>query len=402
MIAPVGDDGGMSDLTVAATQWLLDPDVAYLNHGAFGALARPVAEAAAELRAMIERDPSELFMRRLPGLIDDVRGRLAELLHADEAGCVFVANATSGTSTVLTSFARTLRPGEEILTTDHRYEAVGVQLAATAERTGATVVTAHVPLDCRTVADVVGAITDRITSRTRLLVVDAIASASGFAFPVAEIVAAAHDRGVPVLVDAAHAPGQVEVDLLATAADFWVGNLHKWICSPRAAAIMSVAPPWRDIIRPLVASRGYADGLHPAFDWTGTFDPVNVLAVPAALEFWAALGWRAVRERQRSLVSAGASRIASALGTTAPVAAEFTAAMRIIELPGELSEEQARAIEAALGDRHRIEVSLMSLHGRSWVRVCGQIYNCPADYDRLAAALPDLLEVSASQRAMTP
>jgi isopenicillin-N epimerase len=373
------------------TEWLLDPGVAYLNHGAFGALPRAVGDAALELRLMMERNPADLMMRRLPDMLDRVRDRLAEFVSADAAGCVFVANATAGTSAVLGSLASSLIAGDEVLTTDHRYDAVGVQLGVLAQRTGAVPVFAHVPLDVRSVADVVGAITERITGRTKLLVVDAIASASGFVFPLAEIVAAAHDRGVPVLVDAAHAPGQIHNDLRRVDADFWVGNLHKWVCSPRAAAVLVVAPRWRDVVRPHVASHHYANGFQPAFDWTGTFDPVNVLAIPAALDFWDSLGWHDVRRQQSSLVDDGAAKVAAALGTTAPVADEFRAAMRVIELPASLGPEQARHVEARLSNEHCIEVSLMHLHDRDWVRVCGQIYNSADDYARLAEALPSLL-----------
>lgn len=372
--------------------WLLDPEFAYLNHGAYGALPRAVGEAAAELRAMMERDPADLMMRRLPAMLDDVRSQLAEFLRADEAGCVFVPNATAGTATILAAIATSLTADDEILTTDHRYDAVGVQTDALATSHRVSVATAHVPLDATSAAEVVTAITDRITPRTKLLVVDAIASASGFMFPVPDIVAAAHDVGVPVLVDAAHAPGQMDVDLIATGADFWVGNLHKWICSPRAAAILSIAPQWRDTVRPLVASHLFTGGLQPAFDWTGTFDPVTLLAVPAALAFWEDIGWDNVRRRQSALVDDGAARVAVALGTTAPTADTFRAAMRIIELPTPLTTERAREVEATLSDKHRIEISLMPLHGRTWVRICGQLYNTASDYDRLAAALPELVE----------
>ncbi|MBV9486925.1 MAG: aminotransferase class V-fold PLP-dependent enzyme [Frankiaceae bacterium] len=373
------------------SEWLLDPDVTYLNHGAFGALPKVVAEAAAQLRVEMERNPADLLMRRLPDLLDQVRGRLAEFLHADEAGCVFLANATAGTATVIRSLAPDMQPGDEILTTDHRYQAVQVQLQAHANRDGVVPVFAHVPLDLTDPSDVVTAIIERVTRRTRLIVVDSIASASGFVFPVAQIVEAAHERGVPVLVDAAHAPGQIANDLEQLGADFWVGNLHKWVCSPRAAAILSITPQWREKIRPLVPSHLFADGLQPAFDWTGTFDPVNLLAVPAALDFWAGLGWDGVRRRQRELVDAGAAVVAAALGTTTRVDDRFRAAMRIVELPDRLDASRARSIEATLSARYRVEVSLMNLHDRDFVRVYGQVYNEPADYDRLARALPELL-----------
>lgn len=374
------------------SEWLLDPDVAYLNHGAFGALPNVVWEAATELRLQMERDPTDLLVRRLPGLIDDVRGQLSELFNADEAGAVFVPNATGGTQAVIASLAHSFEPGDELLTTDHRYAAVLAQFIRTASEHGTKTVVAHVPLGPRSASDVVEAITERVTPRTKLLVVDSIASLSGFVFPLEEIVAAAHQRGVPVLVDAAHAPGQIAVDLTRISADFWVGNLHKWVCSPRAAAYLHVAPQWRETIRPLAASHGYAGSLHDAFDWTGTLDPVTILAVPAALAFWESKGWMAVREQQRATVDDGAARVARALGTDVAVETAFRAAMRIIELPALLGPGSAREIENVLAEKYRVETSLMPLHGKSWVRVCGQVYNEPSDYDRLGEALRELLK----------
>ena len=375
------------------TEWMLDPEVAYLNQGAFGALPRSVWDVAAELRKRMERDPAKLLVRDLPGQLDDVRAQLSELFNADDAGGVFVPNATAGTQSVIASLSRTFASGDELLTTDHRYAAVLAQFVRTASERGTKTVIAHVPLDARTSSDVVGAIVERITPRTKLLVVDSIASLSGFVFPLEEIVRAAHDRGVPVLVDAAHAPGQIAVDLTRLGADFWVGNLHKWVCSPRAAAYLHVAPQWRDIVRPLAASHGYAGTLHDAFDWTGTFDPVTILAVPAALDFWERKGWNEIRARQRSVVDDGAARVAAALGTSVAVDPAFRAAMRIIELPVLLETGSARDLETALAEKYRVETSLMPLHGKSWVRVCGQIYNTPDDYDRLGAALKELLDV---------
>lgn len=381
----------MSDVT----EWLLDPEVAYLNHGAFGALPRPVARAAEELRNQMEANPSALLIRNLPKKIDRVREQVSALLGGDPAGAVFVPNATSGTATVIASLEPTFSAGDELLTTDHRYAAVTAQFARTATRCGTESVFAHVPLDVKSAAEVVAAIEARITPRTKLLVIDAVASLSGFVFPVKEIVTAAHARGVPVLVDAAHAPGQLDVDITATGADFWVGNLHKWICSPRAAAYLHVTEQWRDVVRPAVASHGYAEGFHPAFDWTGTHDPTTVLAVPAALGFWSTQGgWDEVRRRQRELVDDGAKRVAAALNSHSPIEEQFRAAMRIIELPVTLSAEQARAIESALAERYRVETSLMPVHDKSWVRVCGQLYNTPDDYDRLGEALVELLSRS--------
>jgi isopenicillin-N epimerase len=373
------------------TEWCLDPDVAYLNHGAFGVVPRVVAAAAAEIRARVEADPANAMMRWLVVEQDEIRRRVAELLNADDAGLVFVPNATTGTATVLASVASSLQPGDEVLTTDHRYGAVGVQLDRLAADRGIVTTVAPVPLDIASSSDVVTAIVDRITPQTKLLVVDAIASASGFVFPVGAIVAAAHDRGVPVLVDAAHAPGQIEVDLAATGADFWVGNLHKWVNCLRGLGVLHVSPRWRDAVRPLVASHHFAEGYRQAFDWTGTADPVPLLSVPAALDYWEKLGWEQVRRTQRDLVDDGAALIAAALQTRVPVRDEFRAAMRVVDLPRSLSADTARRIEDRLSAEHRIEVSLMQLADTSLVRVCAQVYNTADDYTRLADALPSLL-----------
>jgi isopenicillin-N epimerase len=377
------------------TGWRLDPDLTYLNHGSFGVLPTPVAEAAAEIRREVESNPADFLVRRLPARIDEVRERVAALLGADTADVVFVDNATSGTATVLTALAPTWSAGEEVLTTDHCYAAVAQQLDVHAERHGVRVVSAHVPMVGADRADVVAAVLERITERTRLLVVDGIASASGLVFPVQEIVAGAHDRGIPVLVDAAHAPGQVGVDLAAVGADFWVGNLHKWVCCPRAAAVLVVAPRWQSVVRPLVPSHGFSEGFQAAFDWTGTHDPVPLLSVNPALAYWERIGWESARATQRDLVDTGAEVLAKALGTSAPHPPGMTAAMRIVALPVELSPTEAEGVSAQLLADHRIEVGFTSLHGRRWLRICGQLYNRPADYERLAEALPALLTVSA-------
>jgi isopenicillin-N epimerase len=210
-------------------------------------------------------------------------------------------------------------------------------------------------------------------------------------FPVRDLVAAGQAAGIPVLVDGAHAPGQVDVDLGQIGADFWVGNLHKWVCSPRACAVMHVAPRWQDVVRPLVASHGYADGYQAAFDWTGTSDPVPLFAIPAALDFWERLGWEPVRAHQHALATDGARHVAGVLGTRVAVRDQLTAATRLVELPRPLSEQQGVDVVARLTTDHKVTAQITHHAGSSYLRMCGQLYNVPEHYERLAQALPAVL-----------
>jgi len=367
------------------TSWLVDPDVAYLNHGGYGALPVPVAEAAAALRAEVEANPTDLLSRQWQDRLDEVRGAVAALLRAPEQELVFVPNATTGTATVLASFP--FEAGDEVVITDHRYPAVASQTAVAVSRRGVAVREMPVPLDVATAAEVVDRILAGVNDRTKLIVVDHIASPTGFTFPIAELTRAAHEAGLPILVDAAHAPGQVNVDLAALEPDFWVGNLHKWVCSPRAAAVLRVAPRWHDVVRPLVASHDYTGGFQPAFDWTGTLDPIPLLTIPAALKFWDGLGWDAVRRHQHALATDGAKVVAARLGTEVAIADEFTAAMRLVALPVRLDRQGAFDLVARLTRKHRVTVHVTEHQDSSYVRMCGQLYNRLPDYELLASAL---------------
>jgi isopenicillin-N epimerase len=376
-----------------ASAWTLDRSLAYLNHGGFGASPAVVLAEQQSWRAALERNPAGFLVAELPELLAAVRARLADFLLADPAGLVFTDNATTGAQTVIAQAAFApagLEPGDELLTTDHCYPAVLGQLRRTARAAGATVRIAPVPLPPPSPAAVADAVTAELSGRTRLVVVDHVASVSGLIFPVAEIVARCRRLGVPVLIDGAHATGMLPVDLTGLNPDFWVGNLHKWVCAPKAAAVLYASPQWRDTLRPLVASHRFADGYQPAFDWTGTRDPSALLAVPAALDFFARAGWDAVRQHNSDLAESGAELIAARLGTVTPRGPGLTAAMRLIQLPRPLAEADARALERRLLGQYRIVVPVTNHGGWQWLRVSAQLYNTPADYERLAAAIIDL------------
>jgi len=368
-----------------ASAWSLDPGLAYLNHGGFGAAPVCVLDRQQELRAAMERNPSGFLAGELPGLLDSARSQIAAFLGAEEEGLVFVDNATSGAQTVIAQAG--LGPGDEVLTTDHCYPAVLAQLRRAAAATGAALRIAPVPMRPSGRAEVAEAVLSRLTARTRLVVVDHVASCSGLVFPVEEIAAHCRGENVPVLVDGAHAAGMLAVDLASLGADFWVGNLHKWVCAPKASAVLYSAPPWREALRPLVASHGFFDGYRPSFDWTGTRDPTSMLAAPAALAFFGEAGWTAVRRHNEDLVRVGADLVAHRIGTDSCTADGLAAAMRVVPLRAPLSEAEARAAERRLLDEHGIVVPVTYHDGFRWLRLSAQLYNTLDDFERLAAAV---------------
>jgi isopenicillin-N epimerase len=368
-----------------ASAWTIDPDVAYLNHGGFGAAPVSVLADQQVWRSAMERNPVGLLARQLPDLLASVRARVAVFLGADPGGLVFVDNATAGTQTVIAHIR--LAASDEVLTTDHCYGAVLEQLRRAVTVAGARLQIAPVPVPAGSPAAVADAVLSRLSPRTRLVVVDQVASCSGLVFPVEQIVDQCRGAGVPVLVDGAHAAGMLPVDLDELGADFWVGNMHKWVCAPKASAVLYAAPQWRAGLRPLVASHGASLGYQPAFDWTGTRDPSAMLAIPAALDFFDRAGWQVVREHNNDLARRGAELVAERIGTRCEDADGMAASMRLVPLPAPLTEAGARVLESRLLEHHRVVVPVTSHGGWRWLRVSAQLYNTLEDYERLAGAL---------------
>jgi isopenicillin-N epimerase len=251
----------------------------------------------------------------------------------------------------------------------------------------------HVPVPLPSDEEIVQEVTEGFTSRTSLLMIDHVTSPTAAIFPVARLVATARERQVPVLVDSAHAPGMVPIDLAVLEPDFWTGNFHKWVCAPKGAAGLVVAPAHRDAVRPLVTSHGYEGSFVQEFDWTGTFDPTPWLSVPAALDFMEALGWERVRRHNHELAGFGQDVLAKALGTEPPVREGAFGAMSLVELPEGTAhgQDEVVGLQARLFEATRIEVPFVWWDERPFVRLSAQVYNAPAEYERLAAALPELL-----------
>ena len=271
----------------ADSPWDLDPSTLYLTHGTYGACPRPVLEARRAMLDELESNPIEFLSRDLEERWDAARRSVAGLLNADPEGTVVVPNATTGVATVLASLR--LRPGDELLTDDHEYNATLNALATTAERARARVVTVPIPLPIRHPEEVVEAFISGVTPRTRLALVSHVTSPSGLVFPIETIVRELDRLGVDTLVDAAHAPGMVPVDIEGLGAAYWTGNGHKWLCGPKTSGVLAVREDRRSGLLPLVTSHGRNDprthrpALWKEFDWQGTLDPTAFLALPEAI-----------------------------------------------------------------------------------------------------------------------
>jgi isopenicillin-N epimerase len=385
--------------------WDLDPTITFLTHGTYGACPRPVLELQRTLTAELEANPLKFLTRELEGRHDAARTAVAAFLDADPEGLVVVPNATTGVATVLESLR--LRPGDELLTNDHEYNATLNALATVAERAKARVVRVSIPLPIRHPEQVVEAILAGVTPRTRLALISHVTSPSGLVFPIEVIVRELDRLGVDTLVDAAHAPGMVPVDLRALGAAYWTGNGHKWLCGPKGAGVLHVREDRRAGVLPLVTSHGRNDPrsdrppLWKEFDWQGTGNPTAFLALPEAIRVVGELqpgGWPAHMAANRTMVLAGRDRLNEALGL-APIAPDsMIGSMAAIALPIPTGEATTEALTTSLANEDRIEVPVGPFPVRAardpgaapsvaLLRLSAQRNNEPFDYDRLADAL---------------
>jgi isopenicillin-N epimerase len=368
----------------------LDPEILHLNHGAFGVAPVVVRRAAAAWRERAERNPHRFNRVELRGLIAAAREHAAGFLGIDPSRAAWVRNVSEAVSAVLGSLA--LRPGDELVSSTHGYGAVRKALSHHARRAGARIVEATWPVGAGDEV-IVSAYAAACSPRTRLVVVDRITSPTAAIVPVAAVaaVAAAASPGALVLVDAAHAPGQLHDDIPSLGADHWVGNLHKWAYTPRGSAVLWSRPG--AAVTPTVLSWQLEDGYAASFDYPGTWDYAGWLAAADGLAYWEALGgWDAVA-RLADVAADGQRQVAEALGVPLDrLPAAPAPAMRLVRLPdGALtSAAQADSLYEALSQR-RVEVLPVHFGGAGYLRIAAAPYNTPDDYARLARAVRELL-----------
>ena len=381
--------------------WPLDPGVTFLNHGSFGSCPRPVLEFQRGLRDRLESQPVRFLVRELEPLLDDARAALARFVGAHPDNLVFVPNATSGVNTVLRSLR--CQPGDEWLVTNHAYTACRNAVNFAAEHAGARVVVVQIPFPISDTAIVMARVQQQTTSRTRLVLLDHVTSQTGLILPLEPLVAELAQRGIDTLVDGAHAPGMVPLNLDALGAAYYTGNCHKWICAPKGAGFLHVRPDRQRAVRPLSISHGAnsprADRsrFQIEFGWTGTVDPTAYLSVPEALRVTGSLlpgGWPELMECNRLLALAARRLLAGALDIPLPCPDEMIGALASLPMPDAPGTPPNCPLYLdPLQDRllagYGIEVPLIPWPAwpKRLLRVSAQFYNSLPQYEQLARAL---------------
>lgn len=370
--------------------FVLDPSVAHLNHGAFGAVPTVVREARQQLFDEYDANPLRFVTGDLHARTAAARTELANFLGAEPELSALVGNVTQGISIVLNSLD--LSEGDEILLTDHSYNAVTLAAQDQVARRGVVIKVAPVDLGGATAES----ISTHVNERTKLAIVDQISSPTAQRHAVDEIALALRALGVPLLVDAAHAPGMLPRPVAGVAADFWVGNLHKWAFAPAGTALLRVSPAWADRITPLAVSHRHPEGYPVRVEHQGTRDFTAWLAAPAGLSLFDRFGEAEIQRHNIELAGQGQRILGDAMGLDPAELPDPGAgvSMRIVPLPPgfALDFPAAGALRRRIADELGVEVSVNPWRSRGWLRICAQIYNTIDDYERLAAGLPALLK----------
>lgn len=416
----------------------LDKATVFLNHGSFGACPDAVLERQSELRDMIEREPVRFMIESLEPLCDEARARLASFLGVNEpADLAFVPNATGGVNAVLRSLS--FQPGDEILTCDHEYNACVNAAKFVADRCGATLRMARLPWPVESEEQIVEALLAGVNERTRLVLLSHITSPTAIVLPIDRIQSALRERGIPLLIDGAHAPGMVPLDLSALDPDYYTGNCHKWMCAPKGAGFLYVRRDLQKQIHPAVISHGYnakrtdRSRFELEFGWTGTGDPTPMLCVPAAIDAMRGIiseaagpfaterdAWSAIMQRNRALALEGRALLAEALGVSPPVPEAMIGSIATLDLPARPqppspgSTKYHDPLQNALLDGFRIQAPIVpwpdrgvlvsaghaaaSSFGRA-IRISAQLYNDISQYRFLANALVQVVREEQDQLA---
>jgi isopenicillin-N epimerase len=375
--------------------FLLDPDVVFLNHGSFGAAPRPVMEAYQHWQMRLERQPVLFLGRELDGLLRESRVVLGEYLNADADDLVYIPNATHGVNIIAHSLQ--LKPNDEILTSDHEYGACDYTWDFICSKTGAKYVHQPIPLPVHSEEEIVEQFWSGVTLRTKIIYLSHITSSTALRLPVEEICRHAREAGILTVIDAAHSPGQIAVDLQAFNADIIFGNCHKWLLNVKGSAFLYVRHELQDLIEPLIVSWGYnptpetttGSRFIDLLQWTGTKDPTAALTVPTAIQFMKDHDWDNVRCQCHALLRQAIGRICdlTKLPPLYPLDSDFYSQMGIAPLPS----SDLTILKNRLYNEYKIEVPLTEWRNKQFIRISVQGYNTQEDIDALLRALEEVL-----------
>ena len=384
-----------------ARLWTIDPQVVYLNHGSFGACPKVILEKHQEYGQMLEKEPVRFMMKNLEVLMDNSRKKVASFIHANQEDIVFVQNATTGVNTVFRSL--NFRQGDEILYTNHIYGACKQTLEFIARQTGAKLVEAAYPFPIKSSEQIVEAVMEKVTPRTRIALIDHISSATALIHPVEIIVKELNRRGIDTMIDGAHALGSIPLDLNETGAAYYTANCHKWLCSPKGAAILHVRKDRQKGIVPVVISHaGYdAEPFTERFFWPGTWEPSAVLCIADSIDYMDSLlpgGWPSVMMRNHGLCLEARSLICGVLGIDPPCPDSMVASMASFPIP--VSPEEIPydykgfdLLQDRLFEKYGIEIPVWNWSEpiSRLTRISVQLYNCMEQYQYLGQALKNLI-----------
>jgi isopenicillin-N epimerase len=377
------------------TLWCLDPQVAYLNHGSYGACPAAVLTLQSQLRRQMELEPVDFLSGSLAARLTEARVALADFLGAESSDLAFVPNATAGVNAVLRS--RDFHSGDELLVTNHTYAACRKTADYVAARSGARVIVAELPFPIHDEQQIIETVLGAVSPRTRIALIDHVTSPTALVLPVARLVRELQARGVDALVDGAHALGMVPLGLSALGAAYYTGNAHKWLCAPKGAAFLHVRRDLQAGLHPAIISSGYGAGFHAEFDWTGTSDPTPWLCIPECIRFMGGLlpgGWPELMRSNRALVLQARALLLEACAIAAPCPESMIGSMAAVPLPTTAAGSLAARLDSAgLHDWFRQRNVEAYLHHQPLplLRVSAQLYNSLHEYQRLAELLAEAL-----------
>jgi len=377
------------NLPVAAEQFQIRPDITFLNHGSFGACPRPVFATYQEWQRLLETDPIEFLGRRLDSMLSEAREHLAAYVGTQADHVVFVNNATFGVNIIARSLQ--LAPGDEVLATDHEYGAADRAWRFICRQRDVQYINQPIPLPIESAESMLEHLWQGVTPRTKVIFISHITSPTALIFPIEKLCQRAQAAGIINVIDGAHAPGHIPLNLDTLGADFYVGNCHKWLCAPKGAAFLYARPERQELLQPLIVSWGWesqtpgVSTFQDFFGWVGTDDPASYLSVPAAITFQREHDWDAVRVACHELASFARQQITALVGTEpiSPDSSHWWAQMCTIQLP----DGDASALQKHLREQWNIEIPIISWNNHRYIRLSIQGYNSPADVERLLLAL---------------